>query len=76
MANENAAQKVLVMDRGTVGAGKRLMAGEGFVIGDEVSPETAAWMVKHGRGHYVEKKARKPRAVSVATDDVAGSDNG
>lgn len=68
MANENEAPKVLVMDRGTVGDGKRLLAGEGFIIGDEVSPETAEQMVKRGRGHYADKKPAKAKAKADTAD--------
>lgn len=70
MASENeVAPKVLVMDRGTVGDEKRLLAGEGYAIGDEVSQETAKLMVKRGRGHYASRKpARQPRAAAAAGD--------
>lgn len=68
MANENEAPKVLVMDRGTVADGKRLLDGEGYSIGDEVSPETADQMVKRGRAHYADKKPAKGKAKADTTD--------
>lgn len=68
MANENEAAKVLVMDRGTVADGKRLLDGQGYAIGDEVSRETAELMVKRGRGHYADKKPAKTKAKADATD--------
>jgi hypothetical protein len=73
MAEKKAPKRYLVVERGMVAAGIKLVPNT-YAVGTDVSEKDARLVVLLGKGHYTERKPRSAAAGEGAATQHAQAD--